>query len=82
MVPPGGLNVCVCACVRVCLQSRLVVKTSLKLLIVFVEYSEANSPLLIDAVNTVDEKRGTHTHTHTHTHTRVSDVFRIRFIAE
>ncbi|XP_036950164.1 FH1/FH2 domain-containing protein 1 isoform X7 [Acanthopagrus latus] len=38
--------------------SRLVVKTSLKLLIVFVEYSEANSPLLIDAVNTVDEKRG------------------------
>nr|XP_057944362.1 FH1/FH2 domain-containing protein 1 [Doryrhamphus excisus] len=39
-------------------QSRLLVKTSLKLLIVFVEYSESNSPLLIDAVNTVDERRG------------------------
>ncbi|KAM4603118.1 FH1/FH2 domain-containing protein 1 [Polymixia lowei] len=38
--------------------SRLVVKTSLKLLIVFVEYSESNSPHLITAVNTVDEKRG------------------------
>ncbi|XP_059210690.1 FH1/FH2 domain-containing protein 1 isoform X2 [Centropristis striata] len=38
--------------------SRLVVKTSLKLLIVFVEYSESNSPRLINAVNTVDEKRG------------------------
>ncbi|XP_058485083.1 FH1/FH2 domain-containing protein 1 isoform X3 [Solea solea] len=39
-------------------QSRLVVKTSLKLLIVFVEYSESNSPLLIHAVNTVDTRRG------------------------
>ncbi|KAM4593914.1 FH1/FH2 domain-containing protein 3-like [Odontesthes bonariensis] len=38
--------------------SRLVVKTSLKLLIVFVEYSESNSPLLITAVNTVDGRRG------------------------
>ncbi|XP_031425076.1 FH1/FH2 domain-containing protein 1 isoform X2 [Clupea harengus] len=38
--------------------SRLVVKTSLKLLIVFVEYTEANCPLLIQAVNTVDAKRG------------------------
>ncbi|XP_040920553.1 FH1/FH2 domain-containing protein 1 isoform X2 [Toxotes jaculatrix] len=38
--------------------SRLVVKTSLKLLIVFVEYSESNSPRLIDAVNTVDGQRG------------------------
>ncbi|XP_070712606.1 FH1/FH2 domain-containing protein 1 [Pempheris klunzingeri] len=38
--------------------SRLVVKTSLKLLIVFVEYSESNSPRLINAVNTVDGKRG------------------------
>ncbi|XP_069386795.1 FH1/FH2 domain-containing protein 1 isoform X3 [Paralichthys olivaceus] len=38
--------------------SRLVVKTSLKLLIVFVEYSESNSPLLINAVNTVDTRRG------------------------
>ncbi|KAG7273700.1 hypothetical protein CRUP_017453, partial [Coryphaenoides rupestris] len=37
--------------------SRLVVKTALKLLIVFVEYSEFNSPLLITAVNTVDHKR-------------------------
>ncbi|XP_052364297.1 FH1/FH2 domain-containing protein 3-like [Oncorhynchus keta] len=38
--------------------SRLVVKTALKLLIVFVEYTELNSPLLIQAVNTVDGKRG------------------------
>ncbi|XP_074523185.1 FH1/FH2 domain-containing protein 1 isoform X2 [Halichoeres trimaculatus] len=38
--------------------SRLVVKTALKLLIVFVEYAESNSPLLISAVNTVDGKRG------------------------
>ncbi|CAB1338795.1 unnamed protein product [Coregonus sp. 'balchen'] len=38
--------------------SRLVVKTALKLLIVFVEYTESNSPLLIQAVNTVDGKRG------------------------
>ena len=35
------------------------VKTALKLLIVFVEYTESNSPLLIQAVNTVDSKRGT-----------------------
>ncbi|XP_056231022.1 FH1/FH2 domain-containing protein 1 isoform X2 [Seriola aureovittata] len=38
--------------------SRLVVKTSLKLLIVFVEYSESNSPRLINAVNMVDGQRG------------------------
>ncbi|XP_060715056.1 FH1/FH2 domain-containing protein 1 isoform X6 [Tachysurus vachellii] len=38
--------------------SRLVVKTALKLLIVFVEYTESNSPLLIQAVNTVDSRRG------------------------
>ncbi|XP_066509762.1 FH1/FH2 domain-containing protein 1-like isoform X2 [Hoplias malabaricus] len=38
--------------------SRLVVKTALKLLIVFVEYTESNSPLLIQAVNTVDGKKG------------------------
>ncbi|RVE74966.1 hypothetical protein OJAV_G00027070 [Oryzias javanicus] len=37
--------------------SRLVVKTALKLLIVFVEYSESNSPLLIQAINVVDRKR-------------------------
>ncbi|XP_030649979.1 FH1/FH2 domain-containing protein 1 [Chanos chanos] len=38
--------------------SRLVVKTALKLLIVFVEYTESNSPLFIQAVNMVDSKRG------------------------
>ncbi|CAN2389333.1 formin homology 2 domain containing 1 [Pristimantis euphronides] len=38
---------------------RLVVKTALKLLIVFVEYTESNAPLLIKAVNTVDQNRGT-----------------------
>ncbi len=32
-------------------------KTSLKLLIVFVEYTESNALLLIQAVNTVDSKR-------------------------
>ncbi|KAI5618284.1 FH1/FH2 domain-containing protein 3 isoform X1 [Silurus asotus] len=37
---------------------RLVVKTALKLLLVFVEYTEANAALLIQAVNTVDNKRG------------------------
>uniref|UniRef100_A0AAX7TCI5 Formin homology 2 domain containing 1 n=1 Tax=Astatotilapia calliptera TaxID=8154 RepID=A0AAX7TCI5_ASTCA len=41
-------------------SSRLVVKTALKLLIVFVEYSESNSPLLIRAVNTVAGQRGAH----------------------
>uniref|UniRef100_A0A8C5EBB9 FH1/FH2 domain-containing protein 1-like n=1 Tax=Gouania willdenowi TaxID=441366 RepID=A0A8C5EBB9_GOUWI len=38
--------------------SRLVVKTSLKLLIVFIEYAESNSPLLIQAINMVDTSRG------------------------
>ncbi|KAF7657620.1 hypothetical protein LDENG_00024320 [Lucifuga dentata] len=37
---------------------RLVVKTALKLLLVFVEYSESNAPLLIQAITTVDTKRG------------------------
>ncbi|XP_069075707.1 FH1/FH2 domain-containing protein 3 isoform X5 [Pleurodeles waltl] len=36
---------------------RLVVKTALKLLLVFVEYTESNAPLLIQAVNAVDKKR-------------------------
>ncbi|XP_073069029.1 FH1/FH2 domain-containing protein 3 isoform X11 [Manis javanica] len=37
---------------------RLVVKTSLRLLLVFVEYSESNAPLLVQAVSAVDTKRG------------------------
>ncbi|XP_060138197.1 FH1/FH2 domain-containing protein 3 isoform X9 [Zootoca vivipara] len=37
---------------------RLVVKTALKLLLVFVEYTESNAPLLIQAVSIVDDKRG------------------------
>ncbi|XP_037549331.1 FH1/FH2 domain-containing protein 3 [Nematolebias whitei] len=37
---------------------RLVVKTALKLLLVFVEYSESNAPLLIQAITSVDTKRG------------------------
>ncbi|KAJ8004758.1 hypothetical protein DPEC_G00139610 [Dallia pectoralis] len=37
---------------------RLVVKTALKLLLVFVEYTEPNAALLIQAVNAVDAKRG------------------------
>lgn len=40
-------------------QFRLVVKTALKLLLVFVEYSECNAPLLIEAIASVDAKRGT-----------------------
>lgn len=49
-------------CVRLCVfppQFRLVVKTALKLLLVFVEYSECNAPLLIEAITSVDTKRGT-----------------------
>ncbi|XP_023379258.1 FH1/FH2 domain-containing protein 1 isoform X2 [Pteropus vampyrus] len=38
--------------------SRLVVKTALKLLLVFVEYSESNAPLLIYAVNSVASNTG------------------------
>lgn len=38
-------------------QFRLVMKTSLKLLIVFVEYAESNALLLIKAVNSVDKNR-------------------------
>ncbi|NXT64849.1 FHOD1 protein, partial [Chaetops frenatus] len=37
---------------------RLVVKTALKLLLVFVEYTEPNALLLIRAVNAVDQARG------------------------
>ncbi|NXR06850.1 FHOD1 protein, partial [Semnornis frantzii] len=37
---------------------RLVVKMALKLLLVFVEYTEPNALLLIHAVNTVDRARG------------------------
>nr|XP_060637400.1 FH1/FH2 domain-containing protein 3 isoform X7 [Anolis sagrei ordinatus] len=37
---------------------RLVVKTALKLLLVFVEYTESNAPFLIHAVSIVDGKRG------------------------
>ncbi|XP_050921584.1 FH1/FH2 domain-containing protein 3 isoform X2 [Lates calcarifer] len=37
---------------------RLVVKTALKLLLVFVEYSESNASLLIEAITSVDTKRG------------------------
>jgi len=35
-----------------------VVKTSLKLLLVFVEYTETNTQLLLKAVNAVDSKKG------------------------
>ncbi|XP_054637082.1 FH1/FH2 domain-containing protein 3 isoform X2 [Dunckerocampus dactyliophorus] len=37
---------------------RLVVKTALKLLLVFVEYTESNAALLIKAVNAMDSKSG------------------------
>ncbi|KAL1784955.1 FH1/FH2 domain-containing protein 1 [Sigmodon hispidus] len=39
--------------------SRLVVKTALKLLLVFVEYSENNAPLFIQAVSSVASTTGT-----------------------
>lgn len=39
-------------------QFRLVVKTAMKLLLVFVEYSESNAPHLIEAITSVDTKRG------------------------
>ncbi|XP_075925722.1 FH1/FH2 domain-containing protein 3-like [Petromyzon marinus] len=39
-------------------DSRLVVKTALKLLLVFVEYTATNPRLLIQAVGTVDRRRG------------------------
>lgn len=45
-------------------QFRLVVKTALKLLLVFVEYSECNAPLLIEAIASVDTKRRTSTQEH------------------
>ncbi|KAG5877935.1 hypothetical protein JTB14_006843 [Gonioctena quinquepunctata] len=38
---------------------RLVVKTALKLLLVFVEYTDSNCLLLIKAINTVDHSQGT-----------------------
>ena len=39
-------------------QFRLVVKTALKLLLVFIEYTECNTLLLVQAVNIVDQQRG------------------------
>lgn len=39
-------------------KHRLVVKTALKLLLVFVEYTEANTQLLLRAINNVDRRRG------------------------
>ncbi|BFZ13123.1 hypothetical protein BsWGS_16162 [Bradybaena similaris] len=41
-------------------KGRLVVKTALKLLLVFVEYTESNTSQLIKAINTVDSRRGLH----------------------
>lgn len=40
-----------------CSQFRLVVKTALKLLLVFVEYTETNAQLLMSAVQHVDRIR-------------------------
>lgn len=37
---------------------RLVVKTALKLLLVFVEYTESNALILVKAIDTVDSSRG------------------------
>ncbi|XP_069960230.1 serine-rich adhesin for platelets-like isoform X4 [Cherax quadricarinatus] len=37
---------------------RLVVKTALKLLLVFVEYTESNALILVNAIETIDSSRG------------------------
>ena len=39
-------------------QYRLVVKTALKLLLVFVEYTEQNSSRVYESVQAVDEEKG------------------------
>lgn len=39
-------------------QFRLVIKTALKLLLVFVEYTESNTKILLKAVHVVDQKEG------------------------
>ncbi|XP_059147784.1 FH1/FH2 domain-containing protein 3-like isoform X2 [Physella acuta] len=41
-------------------KGRLVVKTALKLLLVFVEYTESNTTQLVKAINSVDSRRGLH----------------------
>ncbi|GFR77769.1 FH1/FH2 domain-containing protein 3 [Elysia marginata] len=41
-------------------KGRLVVKTALKLLLVFVEYTESNTGQLVRAITTVDSRRGLH----------------------
>lgn len=38
---------------------RSVVKTALKLLLVFVEYAESNCHVLVSAIHTVDKQQGT-----------------------
>ena len=40
------------------LQSRLVQKTALKLLLVFVEYTECNTLLLLEAIAITDNQTG------------------------
>jgi len=50
-------RVCVCVCVCVC-QFRLIVKMAVKLLVVFVEYNESNTLLLLQAIDKVDSKQG------------------------
>ncbi|XP_028158464.1 FH1/FH2 domain-containing protein 3 isoform X5 [Ostrinia furnacalis] len=42
----------------ICSKFRHVVKTALKLLVVFVEYTDKNSILLIEAINVVDSSNG------------------------
>lgn len=49
---------CCCPSCHPLSQFRLVVKMALKLLLVFVEYTEPNALLLIRAVNAVDQARG------------------------
>lgn len=62
MPSSGQGRLCFSVMVSSSLQFRLVVKTALKLLLVFVEYSESNAPLLIQAVSAVDTKRGEQSH--------------------
>jgi serine/threonine-protein kinase RIO1 len=51
-------NGLVFVCLLVCLQSANIAKTALKLLLVFVEYSEFNTMLLLQAVSFIDVNAG------------------------
>lgn len=61
-------------------QFRLVVKTAMKLLLVFVEYTESNSLLLLAAVYIVDKENGRLFTNFTFSSSFVSEIFFGSFI--